>query len=135
MNLTNCVEQINSERIESLFAALYGPKDYIIESQRQRYIQAVKSFQKYFPAREEVQIYSAPGRTEIGGNHTDHQRGIVLAGAVNLDTIAIVAFHSEGVARVSPIVQSIPTALKRYAEKTMALLLQCWQNTSLITVV
>ena len=34
--------------------------------------------------------YSAPGRTEIGGNHTDHQRGRVLAAAVNLDTIAAV---------------------------------------------
>ena len=32
--------------------------------------------------------FSAPGRTEIGGNHTDHQRGRVLAGAVNLDTVA-----------------------------------------------
>ncbi|MBR5306133.1 MAG: galactokinase family protein, partial [Oscillospiraceae bacterium] len=34
--------------------------------------------------------FSAPGRTEIGGNHTDHQRGRVLAGAVNLDTVAAV---------------------------------------------
>ena len=34
--------------------------------------------------------FSAPGRTEIGGNHTDHQRGRVLAAAVNLDTIAAV---------------------------------------------
>ncbi len=32
--------------------------------------------------------FSAPGRTEIGGNHTDHQRGCVLAGAVDLDTVA-----------------------------------------------
>ena len=35
--------------------------------------------------------FSAPGRTEIGGNHTDHQRGRVLAGAVNLDTVAAVS--------------------------------------------
>ena len=34
--------------------------------------------------------FSAPGRTEIGGNHTDHQRGRILAGAVNLDTVAAV---------------------------------------------
>ena len=37
--------------------------------------------------------FSAPGRTEIGGNHTDHQRGKVLAAAVNLDTVAAVKLN------------------------------------------
>ncbi len=45
-------------------------------------------------------IFSAPGRTELGGNHTDHQRGCVLAAAVNLDTKAAVAPNSENVIRV-----------------------------------
>ena len=40
-----------------------------------------------------IRYFSAPGRTEIGGNHTDHQRGRVLAGAVNLDTLAAVALN------------------------------------------
>ena len=57
-------------------------------------------FHEFSPTRTDIKIYSAPGRTEIGGNHTDHQRGIVLAGAVNLDVIAIVSFHNEGVIRV-----------------------------------
>ena len=39
---------------------------------------------------EPSRYFSAPGRTEIGGNHTDHQRGRVLAAAVNLDTVAAV---------------------------------------------
>jgi galactokinase len=39
---------------------------------------------------EPTRFFSAPGRTEIGGNHTDHQRGRVLAAAVNLDTVAAV---------------------------------------------
>ena len=43
-------------------------------------------------------VFSAPGRTEIGGNHTDHQHGCVLAGAVNLDTVAAVARSERGVA-------------------------------------
>ena len=38
----------------------------------------------------DVEIYSAPGRSEVGGNHTDHQHGCVLAAAVNLDAIAVV---------------------------------------------
>ena len=44
--------------------------------------------------------FSAPGRTEIGGNHTDHQRGRVLAAAVNLDTIAAVRLNGTGTIRI-----------------------------------
>ena len=44
--------------------------------------------------------FSAPGRTEIGGNHTDHQRGRVLAGAVNLDTVAAVRLNGTNIIRV-----------------------------------
>ena len=44
--------------------------------------------------------FSAPGRTEIGGNHTDHQRGRVLAAAVNLDTRAAVRANDSGVIRI-----------------------------------
>ena len=44
--------------------------------------------------------FSAPGRTEIGGNHTDHQRGRVLAGAVNLDTVAAVRRNGTNVIRI-----------------------------------
>ena len=45
-------------------------------------------------------LFSAPGRTELGGNHTDHQHGLVLAGAVNLDTRAAVAANGSGQIRV-----------------------------------
>ena len=44
--------------------------------------------------------FSAPGRTEIGGNHTDHQRGRVLAGAVNLDTVAAVTPNGTDIIRI-----------------------------------
>ena len=44
--------------------------------------------------------FSAPGRTEIGGNHTDHQRGRVLAGAVNLDTVAAVRANGTNTIRI-----------------------------------
>ena len=100
MNLTNCIEEIRSDRVRNLFAELYGTQNYVIEKQQQRYERAVQAFHEFFPTRTDIKIYSAPGRTEIGGNHTDHQRGIVLAGAVNLDVIAIVSFHAEGVIRV-----------------------------------
>ena len=50
-----------------------------------------------------TRYFSAPGRTEIGGNHTDHQRGRVLAGAVNLDTIAAVRPNGTNLIRVQSL--------------------------------
>ena len=60
---------------------------------RKRLIRAVESFEKLFGAARDINIFSAPGRTEVGGNHTDHQRGRVLAASVNLDVIAVVAVN------------------------------------------
>ena len=50
--------------------------------------------------REAEHVFSAPGRTEIGGNHTDHERGKVIAGAVDLRTVAAVSENGDGVIRV-----------------------------------
>ena len=82
------------------FIKLYGKDSKVLEAQKQRYINALEKFSKLYPNRDEIEIYSASGRTEIGGNHTDHQHGCVLAAAVNLDVIGIVAFHNEKVIRV-----------------------------------
>jgi len=56
-------------------------------------------FAKQF-GRQPERYFSAPGRTEIGGNHTDHQRGRVLAAAVNLDTVAAVALNNSHLIRI-----------------------------------
>ncbi|MBQ8611786.1 MAG: galactokinase [Oscillospiraceae bacterium] len=58
------------------------------------------SYEKTFGKAQELALFSAPGRTEIGGNHTDHQHGCVLAGSVNLDTVAAVALNGENVIRI-----------------------------------
>lgn len=65
-----------------------------VDSARVRYANAVCEFEKLFGERDVV-IISAPGRTELSGNHTDHQGGCVLAGSVNLDTLAIVSKRSD----------------------------------------
>lgn len=93
-------EQFNNGSFDKVIKELYGSSEQIISHQKKRYLEAVERFNKYFPEHDEVQIYSAPGRTEIGGNHTDHQHGCVLAATVDLDVIAVVAFHNEGVIRV-----------------------------------
>jgi galactokinase len=58
-----------------------------------------EQFRAVFGA-EPTYVFSAPGRTELGGNHTDHQRGRVLAAAVNLDTRAAVALNGLGCIRL-----------------------------------
>ncbi len=68
----------------------------VLDYQKERYIKAIESFEELF-GEKEVEIYSAPGRSEIGGNHTDHQNGRVLAASINLDAIAIVAKKENGI--------------------------------------
>ncbi len=60
-----------------------------VAGQRIRYEKALDQFLELF-GEGEVEVYSAPGRSEVGGNHTDHQHGRVLATSVNLDAIAFV---------------------------------------------
>lgn len=60
-----------------------------LEYHKKRYVQAIELFESHYGAGE-AEIFSAPGRSEVGGNHTDHQHGEVLAASINLDTIGIV---------------------------------------------
>ena len=63
----------------------------MVERSHSRYAQALERFSRLYPEVEQVEIYSAPGRSEVCGNHTDHQKGRVLAASINLDAIAVAA--------------------------------------------
>lgn len=75
---------------------LYGDVDIA----KSRYLEAVDEFVNLYGERDNMRLFSAPGRTEIGGNHTDHQHGLVLAGSVNLDIIAVVSQNDDNVVRI-----------------------------------
>ena len=94
------INQLNNSGLKEELSALYGADASVLYTQRHRYIKAIERFTEIFPEREDVHLFSAPGRSEIGGNHTDHQRGCALGAAVNLDVVAVVAFHEEGVIRL-----------------------------------
>lgn len=66
----------------------------------ERYLEVIDGFEKIFGKADNMTLVSAPGRTEIGGNHTDHQHGCVLAGSVNLDVIAAVALNGTDQVRI-----------------------------------
>lgn len=69
---------------------LYSCEDDGVKAQIDRYVDVICGFDETFGSEGEIALFSAPGRTEIGGNHTDHQHGCVLAASVNLDVIAAV---------------------------------------------
>lgn len=89
MNSTALKDALASGSYDRLFATLYGEDQ--ADAQRTRYCAAVDGFVATFGDSDDLRLFSAPGRTEIGGNHTDHNHGRVLAGSVNLDVIAVVS--------------------------------------------
>ena len=88
----------NSKAFADRVATLYGAGEDVRALQKARYGKLVERFEKRFGAQKGgLCFFSAPGRTEIGGNHTDHNNGRVLAAAVNLDTIACVSRTDDNV--------------------------------------
>ena len=71
-----------------------------VAAETERFIAALDSYvELYGDENDEVGIFSVPGRSEISGNHTDHNRGCVLAGAIDRDIIAVAAKNTDGVIR------------------------------------
>ncbi len=73
-----------------------------LAAHRRRVADAVARYQERFSAGDDAPaaVYSGPGRTELGGNHTDHQHGRVLAASVNLDMLAVAAPNGTGTIRI-----------------------------------
>lgn len=91
------ISNLSAGNLDHILLQLYGTEQLSIA--RARCMALVDAFQKVFGA-EPTALFSAPGRTELGGNHTDHQHGCVLAAAVNLDALAAVRPNRSGVVRV-----------------------------------
>ncbi|HYQ58941.1 MAG TPA: galactokinase family protein [Draconibacterium sp.] len=96
--ISTLIEKINGGE-NPLFKELYGSDSAELKSQAERYANLMGEFEKKF-GNDDVSLYSSPGRTEIGGNHTDHNYGRVLAGAVNLDNIAVAAPNGTNTVRI-----------------------------------
>lgn len=95
MMLTSHLKQyILDKKMDEKLIDIYEDTS-LLDYQRTRYIQAIEAFESLY-GMQEVTIYSAPGRSEVGGNHTDHQHGKVIAASINLDCIAIVARREDG---------------------------------------
>ncbi|MGN1070007.1 MAG: galactokinase family protein, partial [Candidatus Fimadaptatus sp.] len=78
-NLPDILKFLRSSEAANKFSELYGTREGMLVYQMERYCRIAKRFYEEFGSVEGVNFFSAPGRTEIGGNHTDHQSGRVLA--------------------------------------------------------
>ena len=92
------IEKIKNGMYDETLKDIYVDEKKIAY-ERERYIKAIESYTEHF-GEGEVFVFSAPGRSEIGGNHTDHQCGEVLAASINNDVIAIVQNLEEPCVRV-----------------------------------
>ena len=98
------IDKIMSPAGLARLTALYGDRPGEAQRQQQRYADLARRHRDLFGSDQAPMILSAAGRTELCGNHTDHNNGLVMAAAVNLDTVAAVRprddlrvnLHSEG---------------------------------------
>ena len=97
MKATALQQTIRDGGYDAVFAGLYGKGR--VETQRARYARLLDGFLAVYGDREAA-LFSVPGRTEVSGNHTDHQHGRVLAAAVDIDIIAAASPTDEGVVRL-----------------------------------
>ena len=94
MNSLKLKEMLRSGEL-SRYANIYNN----IEYQAERMIAAIEKFEEKYGTDRDVSILSVPGRSEILGNHTDHNHGKVMAGAINRDIISVVAKNDRGQVR------------------------------------
>ncbi len=92
-------EQLKKGCFRDLLKDIYVDESRL-DYQTARYAKAVEKFESLYGKNSEVEIFSAPGRSEVGGNHTDHQHGEILAASINLDAIAVARKSEDSVIKL-----------------------------------
>lgn len=98
MQSNELIKSIKEGKFDKIFTTLYGSEQ--VEMQRERYLECIDEFAKIYDGTRDLRVFSVSGRSEIAGNHTDHNFGKVLAASINLDIIAIVAINDDGIIHV-----------------------------------
>jgi galactokinase len=98
MNTVQMKDHITSGALDERFAYIYG--EAAVAFQKERYAKAINEFSKLYGEDREVGLYSVAGRSELSGNHTDHNGGCVVAAAIDLDIIAVASKRDDKVIRI-----------------------------------
>ncbi|MBQ4141464.1 MAG: galactokinase [Clostridia bacterium] len=100
MNALTLKENILSRALDVRFAKLYGSDESALAHQRARYAALIDEFASRYGEDRDIALFSVPGRSELSGNHTDHNHGCVIAGSIDLDIIAVAAKNEDSVIRI-----------------------------------
>ena len=98
MKTTDLKSALLAGKFDERFAYIYGAE--AVEAQKARYAAAVDSFAAIYGSDRDAALYSVAGRSELSGNHTDHNYGCVIAASIDLDIIAVAAPNNENIIRV-----------------------------------
>ena len=98
MNYNELITSINNGALNEKFTTLYGKEN--VESAKARYIKAIEEFVALYGADRDLSLFSVAGRSELSGNHTDHNKGCVVAASISLDIIAVASPTSDTIVRV-----------------------------------
>ena len=98
MKSIELINAINEGALDEKLITLYG-KD-ALGAAKERYIKAIESFCKRFGDERQLSLFSVAGRSELSGNHTDHNRGCVVAASISLDVIAVASPTCDGIVTV-----------------------------------
>lgn len=98
MKTTELKKKLSEGAFDSKLTYMYACDDS--KPYADRFLEVIDGFEKNFGSADEMRLFSAPGRTEIGGNHTDHQHGCVLAASLNLDVIGAAAPNGTNIVRI-----------------------------------
>jgi galactokinase len=97
MNTTMTKTQIGTGALDKTLSYIYG--EAALEAQKARYIKAIDDFTAIYGDKD-ISLFSVAGRSELSGNHTDHNYGCVVAASIDLDIIAVATKRDDGVIRI-----------------------------------
>ena len=99
MKITDIKNTINNGGLDGIFSDLYGAEK--VAHARSRYESAIGEFEKLYGADRDAFLFSVSGRSELSGNHTDHNHGCVIAASIDLDIIAVASPTDGSVIRIN----------------------------------
>lgn len=98
MNSKQMTVYIDNGSLDARLASFYGAD--ALDYQRGRYLDAIDKFAAAYGEEREISLFSVSGRSELSGNHTDHNHGCVIAASIDLDIIAVASAREDSVIRV-----------------------------------
>ena len=97
MNRQMLENSLKSANVAKTLEAIYGDA---VESRVERILSLAKTFEATYGEERDIAVFSVPGRSELSGNHTDHNHGRVIAASIDLDIIAVAAPRNDGIIRI-----------------------------------